>query len=95
MISVVILYPKSDDSTFDMEYYTGKHMPMLADAVGEACQGWGVSAPSAKYHAVGWLMADSQEAFDAAMATHGAAILGDVANYTNARPELIVGQVVI
>jgi hypothetical protein len=39
MISVVILYPKSDDSTFDMDYYTTKHMPMLAAAVGEACQG--------------------------------------------------------
>jgi uncharacterized protein (TIGR02118 family) len=95
MISVLILYPKSDDSTFDMEYYTGKHMPMLAEAVGEACQGWGVSQPGAKYHAVGWLMADSQEAFDAAMATHGAGIIGDVPNYTNASPELIVGQVVV
>ena len=95
MISVVILYPKSDDSTFDMDYYTTKHMPMLAEAVGEACQGWGVSEPGANYHAVGWLMADSQEAFDAAMAQHGAAIIGDVPNYTNARPELIVGKVVV
>ena len=95
MISVVILYPKSDDSNFDMDYYTSKHMPMLADAVGEACQGWGVSEPGSKYHAVGWLMADSQEAFDAAMAQHGAAIMTDVPNYTNARPELIVGTVIV
>jgi uncharacterized protein (TIGR02118 family) len=95
MISVVILYPKSDDSTFDMDYYTSKHMPMLAEAVGEACQGWGVSEPGAKYHAVGWLMADSQEAFDNAMAEQGAAIIGDVPNYTNVRPELIVGKVVV
>jgi hypothetical protein len=54
-----------------------------------------VSEPGAKYHAVGWLMADSQEAFDAAMAQQGAAIIGDVPNYTNARPELIVGKVVV
>ena len=95
MISVVILYPKSDDTTFDMDYYTSKHMPMLADAVGEACKGWGVAEGGPKYHAVGWLMADSQEAFDAAMASQGAAILGDVPNYTNSRPELIVGNVVV
>ena len=95
MISVVILYRKSDDSTFDMDYYTSTHMPMLAAAVGEACQGWGVSEPSAKDHAVGWLMADSQEAFDAAMAQHGAGIIGDVPNYTNTQPELIVGKVIV
>jgi uncharacterized protein (TIGR02118 family) len=95
MISVVILYPKSDDSTFDMDYYTSRHMPMFADSFGGACQGWGVSEPSAKYHAVGWLMADGQEAFDSAMADHGKAIIGDVPNYTNVRPELIVGNVVV
>jgi hypothetical protein len=29
------------------------------------------------------------------MAQHGAAILGDVPNYTSARPELIVGNVIV
>ena len=33
MISVVILYPQSDDTTFDMDYYTSKHMPLLAEAI--------------------------------------------------------------
>jgi uncharacterized protein (TIGR02118 family) len=95
MISVVILYPKSDESTFDMEYYSGSHMPMLAEALGDACQGWGVSGPAAKYHAVGWAMVESQDAFDAAMAEHGGKILGDVANYTNVQPELVIGNVVV
>ena len=36
MISVVILYPQSDDSNFDMDYYTTKHMPMFVEALGEA-----------------------------------------------------------
>ena len=95
MISVVLLYPKSDDTTFDMDYYTGKHMPLLAEALGDACKGWGVSGPAAKYHAVGWTMVDSQEAFDSAMAERGAEIIGDLANYTNTRPEMIVGEVVV
>jgi uncharacterized protein (TIGR02118 family) len=95
MISVVILYRKSDDSTFDMEYYTTKHMPMLAESLGDACQGWGVSAPATKYHAIGWVTVSDQSAWDATIAEHGAAIIGDVANYTSVSPELVVGDVVV
>jgi uncharacterized protein (TIGR02118 family) len=96
MISVTILYPKTESSTFDMDYYTSTHMPMLAEALGGACKGWGASAiKSGTWAAVGWAMVDSQEAFDAAMATHGAKIIADVANYTNVAPELLVGDVVV
>ncbi len=94
MISVLIMYPKTDGSTFDMDYYTSTHMPMLADALGDACQGWGASTPKGgQFAAYGWAIVDSQEAFDAAMAEHGAAIMGDVPNYTNVQPELILGDV--
>ena len=40
MISVHIMYPKTDDSTFDMDYYTSTHMPMLADALGIEVLSW-------------------------------------------------------
>lgn len=94
MISVLIMYPQTDDSTFDMDYYTSTHMPMLADALGDACKGWGASTVKGKqYAAYGWAMVESQEAFDAAMAEHGAAIMGDVANYTNVAPEMLIGDV--
>jgi uncharacterized protein (TIGR02118 family) len=96
MISVLIMYPKTDESTFDMDYYTGSHMPMLAEALGEHCQAWGaVSLASSKWAAYGWAMVDSKEAFDAAMAEHGAEIMGDIPNYTNVAPELLVGDVVV
>jgi uncharacterized protein (TIGR02118 family) len=95
MISVYILYPKADDSTFDMDYYTSKHMPMFAEALGEACHGWGVSATRGKYHAVAWAMVESKEHFDAAMAEHGGSILGDIVNYTNTQPEMIIGDIVV
>lgn len=94
MISVHIMYPKTDDSSFDMAYYTSTHMPMLADALGDACQGWGASAIKAgPWEAIGWTTVDSQEAFDAAMAEHGAKIMGDIPNYTNVSPELVIGEV--
>lgn len=94
MIAVTILYPKTDDSTFDMDYYTSTHMPMFADALGDACQGWGaVTIGSGKYAAMGWAMVSSQDAYNAAMSEHGAKIMADIPNYTNVRPELLVGEV--
>lgn len=94
MIAVTILYPRTDDSTFDMDYYTGTHMPMLADALGDACTGWGAAAiGDGKWAAMGWATVESQDAFNAAMAEHGAKIMGDVPNYTNVQPELLVGEI--
>ncbi len=52
-------------------------------------------APGSKYHAVAWTMVDSQDAFNAAMGEHGAEVMGDVANYTNSQPELVIGDVVV
>ena len=94
MISVHIMYPKTDDSTFDMNYYTSTHMPMLAEALGDSCTGWGATvAKGDQYEAIGWATVTSQEAFDACMAENGAKILGDVPNYTNVQPELVVGDI--
>ena len=67
----------------------------LAEALGEACLGWGaMSISGGKYAAMGWAMVADQDAFNTAMATHGAKIMGDVANYTNVQPELLIGDVV-
>ena len=93
MLVVTILYPRTDDVTFDMDYYNATHMPMLADALGDDCHGWGsATVASGKYVAMGWAMATDQAAFDKAMGEHGAAIMGDVANYTNAAPEMVIGE---
>ena len=93
MIVISILYPRTDDSTFDMDYYTATHMPLFADALGEACQGWGAASVAAgKYAAIGWATVTSQDAFNQAMAARGAEIMGDVPNYTNVQPELLIGE---
>ena len=93
MLVVTILYPRTDDSTFDMDYYTSSHMPMFADALGDACEGWGAAAiPAGEYQAMGWAMVTDQAGFDAAMKDHGAKIMSDVPNYTNVRPDMLVGE---
>ncbi len=90
---VTILYPKTDDSTFDMEYYTSTHMPLFADVLGDACQGWGAATiTSGEYAAMGWAMVSSPEAFNEAMAARGAEVMGDVPNYTNVQPTLLLGE---
>jgi len=94
MIVMTILYPRTDDSTFDMDYYVGSHMPMFAEVLGDACGGWGaIDVPAGKYAAMGWIMATSQDELNATLAEHGAKIMGDVPNYTNVQPETIVGEV--
>ncbi len=94
MLAVTILYPRTEDSTFDMEYYTSSHMPMFAESLGDACHGWGAAAiAEGKYAAMGWAMVTDQEGFNAGMAAHGATIMGDVPNYTNVQPELLIGEV--
>lgn len=96
MITVSIIYPTSEGSTFDMDYYVSNHMPMFAKALGDACQSWGVSESHGdQYHAVGWAMVDSIEAFGAAMKEHGGEIMADVANYTTVAPTLITGDLIV
>ena len=93
MLVITILYPRTDDSTFDMDYYTGTHMPMFAEVLGDACQGWGAAAiPAGNYAAMGWAMVTDQDAFNGAMAEGGAKVMADVPNYTNVQPELLVGN---
>lgn len=95
MITVSILYPQADGTTFDMDYYTNTHMPMLAKHLGEACQGWGVADVMGNdYHAMAWAVVTSADAFQATMQEHGAEIIGDVANYTNTAPVMLMGEVV-
>lgn len=95
MIDVTILYPKAEGSTFDLDYYATKHMPMFAEALGDACVRWGVSGEAGDYHAIGWARVASQDAFNAAMGAKGAEIIGDVPNYTNVQPTLLVGAAVV
>ncbi|MFT3663864.1 EthD family reductase [Piscinibacter sp.] len=101
MITVHILYPNQPGGRFDMQYYCEKHMPMVKARLGAACVGFTVDAglaggapgQGAPYVAIGSLKCTSVEAFSAAMGQHGAEILGDIPNYTDAQPVLQVSEV--
>jgi uncharacterized protein (TIGR02118 family) len=92
---VTFLYPKTDDATFDMGYYTSTHMPMVAKALGADEQGWGAMSVSSDNHiAMGWVRFESMDVYDAFMTGPARPeISADVANYTNQWPEIIVGEI--
>ena len=95
MNSVMIMYPKSEGTHFDMDYYCSTHMPMFAEALGDVCQGWGVMAPMGDdYHAIAWAMLSDMGAFGEAMKERGGPVLADIPNYTNTQPQMVMGSVV-
>lgn len=101
MIKVSVMYPNGQGHTFDMAYYTDKHMPMVKRKVGPALkslaveQGLAGGEPGAPptYLALGHLYFDSVEAFQAAFGPHAPEILADIPNYTNTKPVLQISEV--
>ena len=104
MIKISVYYPNADGKTFDVTYYRDKHMPMVQRLLGPlGLRGLGIEkglsggAPGAPamYLCVGHLLFDTVEAYQAAFKRHGKELMADVPNYTNATPQVQVGEVVL
>ena len=94
MIKMTVLYPTSEGSTFDHEYFRDTHVPMAVKAWGLAGAeiDKGVNGP---YSALVHFRFDSLDAFNAALAAPGTGeVMADVANYTNITPVLQTSEVV-
>jgi uncharacterized protein (TIGR02118 family) len=101
MVKVSVMYPNRPDATFNREYYLTKHMPLVSRLLEGVMRGGavdqGIDTPEgpAPYLFIAHLWFDSLEAFNAAMTQHGAALMGDIPNYTNVQPVVQVSSVVI
>ncbi len=101
LIKVTILYPNAEGKTFDMEYYQTKHMPMVAELMGEAMSHYkidqGIAGRTAEepmpYLAVGYLYFESLDAYQTAFGPNAEKIVGDIPNYTNIQPVLQISEV--
>jgi uncharacterized protein (TIGR02118 family) len=99
MVKVTVLYPNREGAKFDMDYYCNRHMALVRELLGPAVKGIavdeGIVTPEApvQYLAMGHLWFDSVEAVQAALATHGAALMADVPNYTDVRPVIQLSAV--
>jgi uncharacterized protein (TIGR02118 family) len=104
MIRVTVLFPKTNDSHFDMDYYLSKHVPMtrakfqglVIPVESEVDEGLGGITPGepAPYAAIGYLRFEKMEDLQKGLATHGAEIMADIPNFTNVQPQIQVNQIV-
>ncbi len=101
MVKVTILYPNEEGKTFDMDYYSSKHMPMLSSLFGDALKkieiDKGISGRTPNdpipYLAIGYLYFESLEAYQKAFGPNAAKITGDIPNYTDIRPTVQISEV--
>lgn len=92
MIRVSVMYPKGDDSTFDLDYYKTTHMGLVERDMGVVRTevDSGVDGP---YVATGHLYFESMEALQKGMA-NATEVLADIPNFTNAAPVMQTSEVV-
>lgn len=100
-IKVTILYPNGEGNTFDMEYYSEKHMPMVMNLLGETMTGYSIHkglsgrpGEPATYMAIGYLHFNSVEDYGKVFGPNAQKILEDIPNYTNVQPTVQISQVV-
>jgi uncharacterized protein (TIGR02118 family) len=93
-----------NNSTFDMDYYLNKHVPMVVSRLsptglvrGEIDEGMAGFPPDqpAPYAVVGHLVFDRLEDFQNGFAQHGAEIMGDVPNFTNIQPMVQISRIAL
>lgn len=102
MTKVMILYPNEEGKTFDMDYYSNKHMPMVANLFGaslkrlEIDKGIAGRTPDEPlpYLAIGYFYFDQLSDYQKAFGPNAEKILSDIPNYTNIQPIVQISEVV-
>lgn len=98
---VSVVYPRREGATFDFDYYTSRHLPLVTERWGDAglldahaLRGVATADGSATpYLAMAFLSFGSTEALQAAMGgPHAAEIMGDIANFTNVQPQVQINE---
>ena len=101
MVKITILYPNGDGKNFDMDYYANKHMPMVADVLGDSLKffkidkGIGGRTPNDKtpYLAIGYLYFDTLSEYQNSFGPNAQKITSDIPNYTNIQPVVQISEV--
>lgn len=100
MIHVTVSYPNDEGTTFDHDYYLTKHLPMVRSRLGSSVRGAQVDralsgaepGSQAEWMAAGHLYFESLESFQASFGPNAGEILGDIPNFTNAQPTIVISQ---
>ena len=101
MIKVAIFYPNGEGKTFDMDYYSNKHMPMAAGLFGDSLKAMAIDKGLASgtpdtplpYLAIGYFYFETMSACQNSMKANSAKLRTDVPNYTNSKPVIQISEV--
>ena len=94
-------YPNGEGKTFDMQYYSEIHMPLMQTLFGEGMKGYafdiglasGIPDSPAPYVTIGYLYFEHIKDFEEGMKIHGEKILADIPKYTNIKPVVQISEV--
>lgn len=101
MIKVTVLYPNGEGKTFDMDYYTNKHMPLVATLFGNVLKHTAIDKGVASgmpdtpvpFLAIGYLYFDKLSDYEAVLAPNVEKIRADFPKYTNIKPLIQISEV--
>jgi len=103
MIKVSVMYPKTEGSHFDIDYYRDTHMPLVEKHLKSKGlvktsidKGIGGGAPGQppEYHCIGMLYFESEAVFREVMPPVSPILRGDIPNFTNVQPLRWISEVV-
>ena len=103
MIRVAVLYPNKPDAKFDHDYYANRHMKMVNEKLSpvgmvrcEIDKGICGTIPDSPppYLAIGYLIFNTMDELQKAMAAHMSDLMADIPNYTNIEPQTQISEVV-
>lgn len=99
---VTVMYPGGEGKTFDMNYYTKTHFPLVQKLMGEGMKGWAIDkglvgrepGTPPTYVVIGYLFFDDLTVYEEGMKKHAAEIRADIAKYTNIIPVVQTSEVI-
>lgn len=100
--TITVLYENVDDATFDLDYYLTKHLPLVDEKFKPfGIKGWrvlkAVGTPfggKPAYSVICTLDFDTADQFRSAVAAEGGPVFGDVPNFSNKDPVVVIGDLV-
>ena len=100
-VTLQVLYPTQNGTTFDHDYYSATHMPIVGEFLGPHIDRTSISkglsggpdAP-AGYHAIATMTFTDQAALESALAAAGPA-LEDIPNFFSGHPQMLIGEVIV
>ncbi len=99
---VTVMYPGGEGKTFDMDYYTKTHFPLVQKLMGDGMKGWAIDkgivgiepGTPPTYAVIGYLFFDNMAAYEEGMKNHGKEIRADISKYTNIIPVVQTSEVI-